>query len=67
MHTPKKSQKTKRKNLQWRAETERPLAVCMTINKIDTLPQTLPRKQQEFLDDLFKGYLWGAATHVSAF
>ena len=29
-------------------KTERPLDVCMTINKNDTPPQTLLRKHQEF-------------------
>ena len=48
-------------------KTERPLAVYITINKNDTPPQTLPRRYLELKDDLFKEYLWGAATSVSAF
>ena len=48
-------------------KTERPLAVCITINKNDTPLQTLPRKHQELKNDLFKEHLWGSATRVWAF
>ena len=48
-------------------KTERPLAVYTTINKNDTPTQALPRRHLELKDDLFKEYIWGAATSVSAF
>ena len=56
-----------KKNLQWRAKSERPLIVLQVITKNDTPIQTLLRKQREFQKDFFKKHLWGAATRVPVF
>ena len=46
--------KKTKKNLQWRAKSERPLIVLQVITKNDTPIQTLLRKQREFQKDFSK-------------
>ena len=63
---PKNPEDARIKSVEER-KSERPLALFLKINKNHTPPQTLPRKKQDFQNDLFKEHLWKATTDISDF